>query len=311
MFRKKGFNKKGMAVMWYLIEAVLISFVIILFFQYIQSVKDNTMFEKQFLSRDIALMIDTINSVPGVVIYNYEDDGKIKQFEYTFVDNKVQINKKDEQLEIKYHYYYNSQINNDYQNLLTPEKIMFAKTLSSTKVNSELSYVGSIESCSRVITKDEIHKIMVDYSDEELAFEFANHILNTKIGNLITSTRNKNPTIIDDRLLLINKDTPLVLSIKIGSDTDQTKNSIKIYYSQNNKEKSEKLACMINNNLKKNFSAMAIIQLPSNEKIINKNVDGIGILLEIGNDKIKDNELFKSKDKIMNHVIKAIGDYNE
>jgi hypothetical protein len=320
MLKKMGFNKKGMAVMWYLIEAVLISIVIIFFFQYIQSVKDDTMFEKLFLSRDLALMTDTINSVPGDVKYTYQETDKLEKFYYQFttnneitnkIENKVSVYVKDEYKPMGYHYYINKDLNSHYEKLENPKKIVFGKTQLSTNINSKLVNVVPTDSCSRIETKNEINTMKIDYSDDINAYNFANYFSSSIRNVIVTQTRTKDPTVEDDRIRTINEELPLVLSFRIGSNTDLTSNPIKIYYSQNNKDKSEKLACLIYNNLDEKLSTIEIKRpIPSSNKLINTNKKGIGIMVEIGNDKITNNELFNSKDKIVNDIIKAIGEYN-
>ncbi|TKJ17374.1 hypothetical protein CEE44_02465 [Candidatus Woesearchaeota archaeon B3_Woes] len=65
----------------------------LLLFSMISTMKDKTDFDKQFLSTDLSLIIDTIQSMPGTVFLKYAQD--TKNFSFQFNDNVVNVYEKD------------------------------------------------------------------------------------------------------------------------------------------------------------------------------------------------------------------------
>ncbi len=94
--KKRGiFSKKAAAYMvWFiLLEILLIAIISTAIIDKLISAKENTLLEKNYLSKDIALTTTAINSAPGEIYYVYSLDGKTKlsDFNYEFNENKVLV----------------------------------------------------------------------------------------------------------------------------------------------------------------------------------------------------------------------------
>jgi hypothetical protein len=74
------------------IEIVLIIFITMAFFTFINDVRDDTLFAKSHASRDIALLMETAQALPGnVEVYYSERKFDVHDFNYRFDQNLVRI----------------------------------------------------------------------------------------------------------------------------------------------------------------------------------------------------------------------------
>ena len=75
--KKRGFGKKAQIEheFYYIIAQMLLIVLIALsLFSFVGNVLENTLYEKNYLSKDIALIVDTIYSAPGDISYIYSGD---------------------------------------------------------------------------------------------------------------------------------------------------------------------------------------------------------------------------------------------
>ena len=74
----KFLNKKGTLItrqmLEHLIKLGFLFFIYYLLQSYVKSIEKDTEFQKIFLSRDIALLVNTLYTAPGEVTYNYHSD---------------------------------------------------------------------------------------------------------------------------------------------------------------------------------------------------------------------------------------------
>ncbi|MBW2977600.1 hypothetical protein KY331_02025 [Candidatus Woesearchaeota archaeon] len=85
------FNKRGgmRGAWWFMIDLV---FVVVLFFlltTFIDNVGESTTFEKNFLARDVSLLLDSLYTAPSNVEINYPQD--TFWFDFRFEENTVQV----------------------------------------------------------------------------------------------------------------------------------------------------------------------------------------------------------------------------
>lgn len=102
-------DKRGISIdKLFLAEAILIAIVAIGIFAYINNLSENTLFEKKVIIRDLSLLANTIQSVPGNVYYEYMPSKKTKSkdYVYSFSDNVVTIT--EEVYKISYPLFYNT-----------------------------------------------------------------------------------------------------------------------------------------------------------------------------------------------------------
>jgi len=100
MIKKRGirliFNRKGIShdLFFNVFELVLAFIVILALFQFITDVVEQTIFEKNFLARDLSVLVNTLYAAPGNVVYNYDED--MDNFILNFEKNKISVFEKGE-----------------------------------------------------------------------------------------------------------------------------------------------------------------------------------------------------------------------
>jgi len=88
---KRGQSKSTVTV---LMEAILLSVVIILMLSVIRKEILSTKYDKMFLARDHAMLIDTIHASPNKILLNYPQD--ITGFSFKYEDSTVIVYREDE-----------------------------------------------------------------------------------------------------------------------------------------------------------------------------------------------------------------------
>jgi hypothetical protein len=233
-------KKRGVIELWLLIELLIFSCAAIMFNFKINDIKNDTLFEKQFLARDIALATETISSLPGDTYYTYDTKADLSKYEYVF-SGSVKIFKTGESLEVTYPYYYDRHLAANLNTMKSPKKIIIKKGGGMLDIGETLT-AETGDTCPNIITKGDIIKAAVDYNDDAaLAGQSLHGSLSRDSSFITTLTRTASPTIIDDRISKISPDTSLVISVSKGS-------SLIIHHSAN--DKSRKLACLILNSFK-------------------------------------------------------------
>ena len=75
------------AALWFMIDLLLAIVIFLILASYVDRASEETTFEKNFLARDIALLIDALYASPGNVNLEYPQD----TFWFTFEFNKNQV----------------------------------------------------------------------------------------------------------------------------------------------------------------------------------------------------------------------------
>lgn len=107
--KKRGINrislykKSQTREIYHILIQVSIAIAIFWILQsYINSVEEDTMFEKSYLSKDLALLTEAIYSAPGNVEYNYSNDkADLSRYSLNFGEQRITILETGEQKEIK------------------------------------------------------------------------------------------------------------------------------------------------------------------------------------------------------------------
>jgi hypothetical protein len=264
-------KKRGVIELWMLIE-LLIWFLAVMMFMYkINDIKNDTLFEKQFLARDIALTTETISSLPGDVYYEYVTNADLSRYEYVF-SGSVKIFRTGESLEVTYPYYYDTHLSANLNTMKNPKKIMFRKGGGMLDVRETLIATTS-DACPVIATKGEVSKVAVDFNDDMVQVGTSVFSKLSTDGSFITTlTRGGTATIMDDRIAKVGTDTSIVLSVSKGP-------SLIIHHSSS--EKSRKLACLILNSYKATGKQGTIS--PSSEAILSRN-SGAAVRVELPED---------------------------
>lgn len=91
VIRYKRAEGRSESLSWIAIsELILISIVFISFLVFMGNVNDNTLFEKRAIARDLSLLVNTIQSVPGNTFYVYRPSEHV-DYGFEFIDNQVII----------------------------------------------------------------------------------------------------------------------------------------------------------------------------------------------------------------------------
>lgn len=86
-------GKKGIIhEMFFNIFEIVLAFIVILaLFNFVNDIVKQTIFEKNYLARDLAVLTNTIYAAPGELIYNYNENVKEFEFSFGFKPNNIEI----------------------------------------------------------------------------------------------------------------------------------------------------------------------------------------------------------------------------
>lgn len=132
------YGKKGLTYEQFfnVLELVLAIIIILALFFFVSDVAKKTIFEKNYMARDLAILLNTFYAAPGEVTYNYYEN--LKDFTFNFGDNKVEVSgKEDKGTNIFYPFAKNKEVQFQ-ENILNYENenvnIKFFKSLTSVSI---------------------------------------------------------------------------------------------------------------------------------------------------------------------------------
>lgn len=297
MFKQKRGQITTM-VLWFMIDLVLAIVIFFILSSYVDRAAEYTTFEKNFLARDIALLIDTLYAAPGNVITNYSQD--TLWFTFKFDKNQVQIYDITENPNppmsdrALYPFIEDRNLKFEYK-IITPgvkaqkSKSILKKTppFSWLTTNKPIIEPGTSASLQFIKTSQElgvnelinINKLQCPVIETEKpeSITLVPRTINGTLYTFTDSLKEKIKTFIEDTQtkdqIEIEK-TAIILQITTGK-----KDAIKAYILPDS-PKSRKLACLILNNiLDKNPTLKADIFLSTNS-ILKK--APVALTLELG-----------------------------
>jgi len=130
--------KKGQQELLFLVfQLLLIAIVFLSLLAFVKQYEDNTIFEKIYLSRDISLIISTIEAAPGNLFYNYSHTtSNLSRFEYSFNDQLLSITEEGK-ARASYPYLEDETLG-ILNEQISQESIPFTKTISMTLEKNSL-----------------------------------------------------------------------------------------------------------------------------------------------------------------------------
>jgi hypothetical protein len=306
---KRGINCKGdipSQALFFLFEILMVMVVLVALLSYVDSIKKNTLFEKNYLARDIALTLNTLGTVPGNIFYLYSNPKvELKNFDIILNNNFAGVKEKEEKSNIVSFPYADNTLFN--LKIDPPGSAQNIELLKSGKTFStrHSSNIGQLN----------IFYLPEQKDNQKIVFDIQNGIddeTTKKIFDIyggINSQYSLKPDLIrtaradisipysyaeTDRILSEFKPYAAV-SLNIGSYS-KTKNYIKAYYNAESPWKSNitKFASFIINSVSEKLNDHSTIDgtgiIPINTKNINANSqmqilknDMVVIVLEIGN----------------------------
>jgi hypothetical protein len=260
LFRDKSANEHSY---WTIVEIVIIILIATVMFQFVKNVSENRFFERSALSKDTALLMDTIQSVPGDLSYTYTHSMiDTTRYDFKFNNFEVYVNDKGGLLNNFYPYYDNENIANTYTSPITlAKKIQFQKTGGDLKIGKELYSKLSKKGCSQKTSPNTIQFIYVVYKGnalEPVAQVIKQYLSLSKKQSSVLSFEEYEKTIKSTQPTQSNTDSgqallaavqptalaPTLIFISEGKETTAQQNLFYVYY---NSDESGKVACNIAN----------------------------------------------------------------
>ncbi|MFW6449480.1 MAG: hypothetical protein ACOCZ6_00370 [Nanoarchaeota archaeon] len=148
-----GLNKRGVKKsLWTIVDIVFITILILAVFPFINDVKEDTYFEKKFLSKDMALLLNTLQYVPGDVHLMYPDYAPYEDYVYNFEDEKVSVSESKEAIGgwsyLSFFYFDNTFLIKNFDTVKEPSSIYFSKLEDSVNIDTSMQGFGEV-SCPK------------------------------------------------------------------------------------------------------------------------------------------------------------------
>jgi len=341
---KKGTINEQLLLL--IIDFVVIFIVWFALFHYVRSVERDTLFDKIYLSKDIALLTNTVYSSPGNLFYTYSSNKlNLSFFDFSFEDNLVTIEEHPKGNELSFPYATDLSFESKLPYMETPEKIEFAKTNNKVSVKDSLTYNLNQLSCPDIKIREKMEEqvIVIDpgHGDDpedlppeetprhEPGLEFDNKkesSITVEIGwdriallNDFISTRD------DERYVSLQErknsaeDANIIISIHIGNYSNNH-NSVKAFipYKTNKYLESKKLACKILNAFLSEFELDGVVIVSVDTSILPEEdpmqilnfEDKVAVLLEIGNINTEQGRnMFNEISKISTSITQGLTNY--
>jgi len=348
--RKRGLGKRATSdvshhVYLTVFELILISVIFLSLMSYVKSLEKNSLFERSYLSKDLALLTSTIMASPAKVDYVYTHPKIVlSSYDYFFGDKIVKVTGKSGS-PIYYPYADDSNLVFNSASLLAPYAIRFGLIQNNLQIGSASAESTII--CPQVATSDPDAKSKMividpghgldtrsgpDSTNKGAGFE-SNGLREQDITLAISSnlqsqlgfqgfknfklTRNADQYVsIEDRLQMCSSAT-VCISIHAGSEPSSYDNvRVYVYTGGSNSLRVEKLACLILKEFAKRFvniSRLEIVRIDSLQQEDHAGVlrsDSVAVLVEIGNMGLK-GLLSKPAAELSAPINEAIGKYYE
>jgi N-acetylmuramoyl-L-alanine amidase len=302
-----------------LMQIAILVFVLLSLGFYLKSVRDNTLFEKMYLARDVALVMNTLYAAPENTGMIYAA-GEVNLANYSFdaKDNYITVSKKDESSgnEKYYHYATDRAYEEKFSAIVNSKTITFIKDDNHAAVNSSNEFILNDLICAQFDSSASNWKpnAIIDPGhgdDPNRAFEGRDtgFIMNTlqesdytmQIGTILRNmgyrlTREYEHFIPQATRITAALNAEVIISLHLDNYSSD-RNIIKAYISAESTKalESRKLACLLLSSLAElKPDGAAIIPVFVSEltaddprRILLK--DKIAVLLELGNINSKKN----------------------
>jgi N-acetylmuramoyl-L-alanine amidase len=291
--QKRGNIEPSHYVILVLFDAFIISMVFLGLWQYVKSIEQDTLFEKSYLSKDLALLVDTIYAAPGDVSYVYTHHKvALPEFIFSFGDSqatvaeifKTERNQPAKGAPIYYPYAEDSNVQTQPYTIESPSSLVFRLSGNSFVVNPN-SVQGAFECPDIKTSAKRIERVVVDpgkgidpsfgsgtytqgagavnqenpkMREQDITKRIANSLLTLMVGQQfpkVEKTRQEDEFVsIADRRDIVS-DADLLISLHAGNQLRQEYDTVVayVYAGSSNRIRSMKLACLINKQLASTF----------------------------------------------------------
>ncbi|MGM5481867.1 MAG: hypothetical protein ACQESF_00245 [Nanobdellota archaeon] len=245
-------GKKGVKLsLWFFVDIIFITILILSVFPFINNVKDSTYFEKRFFSKDLALVMSTIQGVNGDVFSTYSNERiDFPKYNYKFKKNEVMVSEEDFKQGVfhSYPFYDNTFLLNAYEKTFeNPEMLYFSKGLDVLQVYSEEGEKHSTKLNCPTIQGDSI---------KEKGRVFIVQINSPKEAKKLSNSL-ENSAVYKPRNLKSSLETSVLIVLNAKESDD---NNLEIFY-LNNDKRTYSLGCNMKNELEglKNFASVRFL----------------------------------------------------
>lgn len=234
----KLFNSRKSSIeteLYYTIfEIILVAMVVTALFAYLDSIRKDTLFEKTYLVKDLALMMNTIYAAPGNVRLSYAHEKlNLSEFNFNFINQKAAAAEStiEGALELKYPFIADSFFSEEIEQIMAQKEIAIQKTGSSIKIKNILPQQLNLLSCPV--------KEMPELEGKNIFIhEDSTEIMKNALKTALQTSETKSP------------ETKLIIAFYATEEPGE-EDIIKAYVNINGPyiAESEQLACRILNNI--------------------------------------------------------------
>ncbi len=295
-----------------LLGLIIFAVVALFFFGYAKQVAEKTLFEKRFLARDLALVLNTVQSVPGdVTLYYVEPSANLSRFRYHFENKLVTLSDSPNEVgtRVSYPFFTDSSLVSSLPSLDHPSQLVFIKTAHALHV-SDHEDTALVErlSCSRVSQLSLSKETLVLDSGDQMnsALVQVTDYLEAK-SDFAKTTRTWKTELPENlyaqRLSLIEKDTSLVFGLDIQDGDAITV----VYPTDASSEQSKKLACLLLDQLAQNFPDAVLTSRPqqSSDDFLRINSEGLAVVVVLGDE----SSVFADPSRLGSSLFSGIQEY--
>lgn len=223
------------------LEIILAIVVVLAFFWTANSIKDKTVFHRQFLTRDTALTVNTIYSSPNDIYYWYEPSSvssiKFSKFDYELKDGVVNV--VDNNLKNRYPYLKTLTIESKNDYISKPSKINLYKTNNifyfTDSINPDYySYSPNLSDISKDIFNDIsfISSIDINPVTKEKYLEGESFFLYERLHPSSINTKIKGKDVYSIFNILLSETNDMIFAVSTYNNSkEDIKENIKIYFS--------------------------------------------------------------------------------
>ncbi len=285
-------GKRGDLNLRVILEIVLLVAIVALFFYYHRNVQEDTLLTKSYVVRDVALLLETVQSVPGdIELYYSQQLFDIGAYKYKLTNNLFQIYEKEDSVYgIYYPFFLDTGLLQTFETSSFEEPAAFVLR----KVNKEVEVKehGTIEwehekelQCPAVAstkTRKLSLVVVVEDAEENTLENVQTYLLdpnNLKIDFKKKKSGEDALTSATDLVLVLAKETESGTAVSVTVPDD---------------EQSEKLGCLIANQILSAFSDATLSLEKSDEAVLTTNTDGLAVRLKIGEEFLGDSSLLST-----------------
>lgn len=295
----RSWGKKGDLNLRALLEIVLLVAVVALFFYYHRNVQEDTLLTKSYVVRDVALLLETVQSVPGdVELYYSQPLFDIGAYHYKVNNNFFQIYEKEASVYgIYYPFFLDTNLLQTFNSYSFEEPAAFV--LSKRNKELEVKEHGTIawtqeeeeekekeekELSCPAVSSTKTQKlslvVVVEDAEESALAEVQTYLLeNPKIDFAKKESGEQELVSATDLVLVLAKkpESGTAVSVTIPAD-----------------EQSEKLGCLLANSILSSFSDATLSLEKSDDRVLTTNTEGLAVRLEIGEELLEDSSLLNN-----------------